>query len=55
MKIVCAGALEYYVHLVHSDSLQEQVLSASGLWILAFHDENKLKISQQEGCMTGEC
>ena len=47
------GALPLYLRSLQSNSNEEQNLSAAGLWILAFKDENKQLIKQDPKCMEG--
>ncbi len=48
------GAIQLYLKLLQSDSIEEQSLGTAGIWILAFSDENKYLISKVHGCMEGK-
>ncbi len=48
------GAIQLYLKLLQSDSLEEQSLGTAGIWILAFCDENRHLINNVQGCTQGE-
>ncbi|XP_070553260.1 uncharacterized protein [Ptychodera flava] len=52
VTIVEVGVLPSLVKLLQDgNSLEEQRLSATALWTLAFHKDNKDKIRKEKGCM----
>ncbi|XP_070554351.1 uncharacterized protein [Ptychodera flava] len=52
VKFVEQGVLPHLVKLLKPDCIiKEQRLAATALWTLAFHDDNKNKIKNEEGCV----
>ena len=54
VRILRQGALPLYVDLMQGDNFEEQNLAVAGLWILAFHNENKYLIRDSVTCTEGE-
>ena len=53
MKLGQLGIVQLYLKLLQNGNVEEQNLGASGLWILAFADENKTLIPKVHGCIEG--
>ena len=53
VRICRLGAIPLYMKLLCSNNIDEQELGSSGIWILAFHDENKILLKQEPGCLQG--
>lgn len=53
-RIVELGALPLYMQLLESEDKDEQALTAAGVWILAFSDENKRRMKHQPGFIDGK-
>ena len=53
VRIVELGALPLYMQLLESEDKDEQALTAAGVWILAFRDENKRRMKQEPGFIDG--
>lgn len=54
VRICNHGALSLYFRLLQGDNQEEQSLGVAGLWILAFHDHNKLLIRGNSEYMESE-
>ena len=53
-RIVDLNALPFYVQLLQDDCTpEEQETAAKGIWILAFNEDTKQLIRQQDGCIEG--
>lgn len=54
VRLCRLGAIPLYMKLLRSSNIDEQELGSNGIWILSFHDENKIMLKQEPECIQGK-